>query len=246
MREKNGFRTIIDKEKLSAKKKVILVEAHPDDAALAEGLDVTLARKGVGVIIVTFTDGRARFGGANESELIERRRKESIKSAEISGAGMVLNLGYPDGALSSVEPEAIDSFGQVIADLNPDFVIAPHEFDEHIDHASAFSIAKKTMNGSLPLYAMDTISRTTSYGETIVPTHYFPLSESEKRIRDDAYLAHGSQVSNLPPHEYKAVKDVLDLPNKRGQEIKRRHAGIVVRDMSSNADPIAEILGRRR
>ena len=145
--------------------------------------------------------------------------------------------------MSSFEPEVAESFGKVVADINPEFVIAPHEFDEHADHASAFRIAKKTLNGTLPLYTMDTITRRTKFGESIVPTHYFPLSEDEKKVRDDAYLAHESQILDLPPHEMQAVQDVLDLPQKRGQEINVPYAGITVKDGGTVSDPIAEILG---
>jgi LmbE family N-acetylglucosaminyl deacetylase len=244
MPEKGSYH-IINEKKLLAEKKAIIVEAHPDDAALAEGLDVKLARQGVGIVIVTFTDGGARFGPGNNEQLIAKRRKESIESARVSHAGMVINLGYPDGELSNVEPHAIETFSQIVSEINPDFVISPHEFDDHLDHASAYKIAKKAVNGSLPLYAMDTITRKTSFGQPVVPTHYFPLSQEEKQIRDNAYLAHESQVTNLPPEEMQAVHDVLDLPQKRGKELRVPYAGIVVKDASGNGnDPLGEILGK--
>jgi LmbE family N-acetylglucosaminyl deacetylase len=236
-----AFNTTLDREKLSAKRRAIVVEAHPDDAALAEGLDVKLSRKGVGVIIATFTDGAARFDGIDGEKLAAQRRGESINSAKKSEAAMVINFGYPDGKLSDNEAAVIESFADLVDSIDPELIILPHELDPHEDHAGAHRIAKKVAQGGLPLYSMDTISMKDRYGSPIVPTHYFSLSSEEYSIRNEAYLAHKSQVTNLPSHESRAVRDVLELPQRRGDEIHIPYAGIVVKDLRSERDPIKSL-----
>jgi LmbE family N-acetylglucosaminyl deacetylase len=243
MNKREIFQAVIDNDKAAADTKGIIVEAHPDDAALAEAIDIKLARKGVGITIVTFTDGSARrLDGFNPRQLALKRREESILSAKKSEAARVIHVGYPDSQLEQYQGDATEVFSEILKSIQPDFIIAPHRFDPHEDHSSANKIAKAA-GGDLPFYSMDTITMKDTYGEAIIPTHYFYVSAEEKQIRDEAYLLHESQVRGLPLHQMKDVESVLTLPQRRGEKVGLQYAGILVQESDGKfGDPIADRL----
>jgi len=229
----------------------LVVEAHPDDRMMAEGIDGAAVRKGVGMTVVTLTDGGARqFPNIMEGEwsfeawqrLPQLRWQESIASVKILNGDEVYNVGIPDGELSSSQPEAIVVLSEIILKLKPAFIIAPHPGDPHPDHSSAYEVASAAANGEIPVYAMDTIMGLDRYGNFIIPTHYVPLSRREDRRRNRGFDAHATQVKNLQPEDRRNVDRVKGMTRRRGRDIGVPFAGSLVFDATShNSDPIAEI-----
>lgn len=87
---------------------LVSVHAHPDDEALLTG--GTLARaaaEGHRVVLVTATDGSAGLTSAGiHDDLGRRRLAELDEAAEALGCQRVVHLCYPDGAFSSIDPDA--------------------------------------------------------------------------------------------------------------------------------------------
>jgi len=86
------------------------VLAHPDDESLGTGGTLaTYAAQGVETFVVTATRGeRGRFGDSGERptpEVVGATREAELRAAAIElGVSEVVVLGFPDGALDSVDP----------------------------------------------------------------------------------------------------------------------------------------------
>ena len=119
------------------------VFAHPDDESLGTG--GTLARyaaEGVETSLITATRGeRGRFGDAGErpgAEVVGRTREGELRAAaEILGVRDITMLGYPDGALDSVDPIAAqETIASHFCRVKPHVVITfgPDGAYGHPDH----------------------------------------------------------------------------------------------------------------
>ena len=121
------------------------VFAHPDDESLGTG--GTLARyaaEGVETSLVTATRGeRGRFGDSGEHpgpDVVGRTREAELReAAQILGVRDVTVLGYPDGALDSVDPNAAqDAIASHLCRVKPHVVITfgPDGAYGHPDHVA--------------------------------------------------------------------------------------------------------------
>jgi LmbE family N-acetylglucosaminyl deacetylase len=119
------------------------VFAHPDDESLGTG--GTLARyaaEGVETSLITATRGeRGRYGdnGAHPGpDVVGTTREAELRAAaEILGVRDVTLLGYPDGALDSVDPSAAqDAIASHLCRVKPHVVITfgPDGAYGHPDH----------------------------------------------------------------------------------------------------------------
>src|SRR6478609_11088012 len=92
--------------------KLMAVLAHPDDESLGTGGTLAkYAAEGIETFLVTATRGeRGRFGRAGDRpgvDVVGRvRETELMAAAKELGVHEVTLLGYPDGALDSVDPAA--------------------------------------------------------------------------------------------------------------------------------------------
>jgi len=90
--------------------RLMCVLAHPDDESLGTGGTLAkYAAEGVETYVVTATRGeRGRFGNSQERPALEvvgaTREAELRAAAQELGVREVVVLGYPDGALDSVDP----------------------------------------------------------------------------------------------------------------------------------------------
>ncbi|MEO8070628.1 MAG: PIG-L family deacetylase, partial [Acidobacteriota bacterium] len=123
--------------------RLMCVLAHPDDESLGTGgLLAKCAAEGVATYLVTATRGeRGRFGDGTESpgpEVVGRTREaELLAAASELGLRDVRFLGYPDGALDTVDPaEAIAKIAGHLRRVKPDVVVsfAPDGAYGHPDH----------------------------------------------------------------------------------------------------------------
>jgi len=126
-----------------AELRLMCVLAHPDDESLGTGGTLAkYAAEGVATYLVTATRGeRGRFGDSAESpgpEVVGKAREaELLAAAQELGLREVRVLGYPDGALDTVDAaEAIESIAGHIRRVRPQVVITfgPEGAYGHPDH----------------------------------------------------------------------------------------------------------------
>jgi LmbE family N-acetylglucosaminyl deacetylase len=112
------------------KLRLMCVLAHPDDESLGTG--GTLARyatEGVETFLITATRGeRGRFGDSAEppgTDVVGKTREAELQAAASElGLREVTILGYPDGALDSVDPaSAQDAIAGHLRRVRPHVVI---------------------------------------------------------------------------------------------------------------------------
>lgn len=228
-------------DKLSLPVKGVIVEAHPDDKAMAE-IDGSLAQK-AGITVVSLTDGAARdLPHFTPQQLRHERRPEQVNSVRILGGAQTFGADLPDGLLSKYIAEGAIFLDEVVRNEKPDFLIAPHPRDPHPDHRAAAEITKIVANGEIPIYYMSTITGVDYDGNEVIPTHYTPLTRRDVRRRRQSYLAHTSQVKNLSYSELRDVFRVLDMPRQRGRDIGERFAGgLIFEPPRDGQDPLADI-----
>lgn len=229
---------------------VFVVEAHPDDGAMAGGAVEYMTGSGITVIYATITDGGARdLPGYTPQQLVKRRRDESFASASHSKVGAEIHLGYQDGELSHHIPAASQSLGTVFQRIGAGkrtMIIGPNHKDGNSDHVAANIIAKGLARElQFPFYAMDTISgrNETKWGfRRLRPTHYLPVSSDIVRKRNEAFGLNTSQIINLPTdQERQAVSSVFSMPEGRGQDIGVPHAAAFFHDRQSGQDILRQI-----
>jgi LmbE family N-acetylglucosaminyl deacetylase len=236
---------VVNKDRLFTPTRGVVVEAHPDDVAMAR-VSAALTQNGVGLSIVTFTDGAGRnLVKYPPDELAKKRWEESRASAAILGAAEVYNAQLPDGQLRHNQADAVTFLSDVIVETLPDFIIAPHPGDAHEDHVAASLISRLVAGTEIPVYWMDTINGLDSDGQILDPTHRVVLSQKVARQEIRAYRANKSQTTHLPPAEMRDVYAVINMSQRRGREQNAKHAGVLFKDLSANQrDPIGVIFQR--
>jgi LmbE family N-acetylglucosaminyl deacetylase len=132
--------------------RLMCVLAHPDDESLGTGGTLAkYAAEGIETFLVTATRGeRGRFGDGGERpapEIVARMREaELCAAAKELGVREVSMLGYPDGALDTVDPaRAQEAIAGHFRRIRPDVVITfgPEGAYGHPDHIaiSQFTMA---------------------------------------------------------------------------------------------------------
>jgi LmbE family N-acetylglucosaminyl deacetylase len=128
---------------LASNLRLMCVLAHPDDESLGTGGALAkAAADGVATYVVTATRGeRGRFGDGKESpgpEVVGKAREAELRAAarELGVRDLQL-LGYPDGALDTVDAaEAIERIAGHLRRVQPQVVITfgPEGAYGHPDH----------------------------------------------------------------------------------------------------------------
>ena len=123
--------------------KVLVLAPHPDDDVFGCGGTLKKIADGGGNIVVAyFCDGAGGVPeGRNEEgevqrydqDLIEIRKSEAKKSAEILGIGKQVFFGYHDGKLAAGSA-AIKALSSLIKEIIPDIIFVPSFLDNHPDH----------------------------------------------------------------------------------------------------------------
>lgn len=243
LHREGSFSQVTNPDLVGAKRRGLLIEAHPDDSALAEGALELLTSRGVGMTIATLTDGGARsIRGMRPEHLVQRRKIEGVRGAVTSHAARLLHAALPyDGTLSEHEEECIAVVEGIIAVHNPEFVVVTNTQDMHGDHASAGKIAQKATHGKVPVYEMDTITFGGIHGSELPLTHVLHIPPHIKKQRDESYRSHTSQTRELPPHEALEVERVIQMPSHRGRE-RGVFEAAVLHQVQGDGDPIGELL----
>jgi LmbE family N-acetylglucosaminyl deacetylase len=114
---------------------VLVLAPHPDDEIIGPG--GTIRRHilaGAAVTVAILTDGR--WGGYNgDGKLIEQRKEESRRAAQILGTPPPIFFDAPDGELGE-PPHILDNIRRLFVEQNPKYVYLPALTDAHRDHWS--------------------------------------------------------------------------------------------------------------
>lgn len=225
---------LIHPDKIASKKRGIVLEAHPDDISMF-GLTKHLANKGIGITVVTLTDGSARgIKGYTPHELASQRWKESQKAVEIVGAAEVFNAGLPDGRLGEYREEAQDYLRQIVDRTGAEWIAAPNKEDTHPDHRDAFDTALVVANNDIAVVGMSTINGMDRSGFPLTPSLTIPLSRRTARHERRSYRAHETQTQYLPPDEQREAFRVMAMT--QGQEVSIYEAN------NTKINPLREVL----
>jgi len=130
-----------------AVRSVVVLAPHMDDEVI--GCGGTIRRHvlaGAAVTVVFMTDGRRgdrrireqhdlddETRAGLEAALIERRRRESARAAELLGIDELVFLDARDGALD-VDPQLVDRLLEILRRKAPDVIYVPSMLDLHVDH----------------------------------------------------------------------------------------------------------------
>ncbi len=123
-------------------KKVLVIAAHPDDEVLGMGGTIarlTAERCEVSVLIVTDGSSSQYRNADNLAEIIEAKKRETQRCAEVLGMKEVLYGGLPDMKLDCTPHIEINQvIERVIDQLQPDTVFTHFWGDVNADHQNVY------------------------------------------------------------------------------------------------------------
>lgn len=119
--------------------RLVVVAPHPDDETLGVGGTIAqLAASGVGVQVVSVSDGGAARPDASVTERFRLegiRRSELLSAANVLGVDRPLSLGLPDGQLAEHEDHLSGLLTEILDDAGPGtWCAATWRGDGHPDH----------------------------------------------------------------------------------------------------------------
>jgi N-acetylglucosamine malate deacetylase 1 len=185
---------------------ILALAAHPDDLEiLCAGTLARYVRAGHHVVMCRAGTGDKGHTTIPSAELVEMRKKEAERAAEIIGAEP-LGLGYPDGGMFPENEETRLHFVDAIRQACPDLIITHHPEDYMVDHRAVSKLAfDASFLASLPylvtdhapipkappIYHMDTLA-----GMGFQPAEYVDITTT-MQVKRDALAQHRSQADWL-------------------------------------------------
>ncbi len=119
---------------------ILAFSPHPDDAELGcAGFLLEMRKKGYKTGIVDLTQGEM-----SSTSTASTRLSESEKAAKVLGLEVRKNLDLGDYRLNDSYDTRV-KVGDVIRELRPKVVLAPHIKDRHPDHAATSLIVKNAL-----------------------------------------------------------------------------------------------------
>lgn len=210
-------------------RRVLAVEAHPDDAEMGAGATLArLARAGATVEIVSLTGGERGTDrpGEDPASVRARRAAEAAAAAVELGAAGVELLPFTDMELADT-PQSRAAVVERIRDFRPDTVLGldPHLADEaHPDHRAAGHIALAAALlapfANTPLAGGEPwrVSRVVLYA-TDRPNLIFDVSDTWD-VRWRALACHASQ---FPPDDLARLRAAVTPAARAFARQARRH-----------------------
>lgn len=176
----------------TAKKKALIIGAHPDDPELCcGGTMIRLKQAGWDVVSVYMTKGEAGIKGKTHEEAVEIRTKEATNACNILGVRPIF-MTQIDGN-SEVNKERYTEMMNLIAAEKPDIVFTHWPLDSHADHRVCAILvynAWHRLDYSFELYYAEGMNGTqTAYFH---PTDYVDISTVANQKRK-ACNCHTSQ-----------------------------------------------------
>jgi LmbE family N-acetylglucosaminyl deacetylase len=158
---------------------VLVIAAHPDDEVLGCGGTMALyARRGVRVVVVIATTGRAADAGGhwNAQNSYTRNAMEAL------GVRDVRFLGFPDQGLDTITlTEIISPLEEMVAEVRPPLIFCQYGGDVNRDHSLLFEAVlvatRPTEEFIEAVYAFETSSSTEwAYPRSFVPDTWVEVS----------------------------------------------------------------------
>ena len=133
--------------------RLLVLAPHMDDETLACGGTMLLHRDKQGVHCLFATDGAGSpapllpWQGRTDDNLAARRREEAVSAAARLGipCGNLHFLDLPDGRLAAHRRKLVAALARTMAQLRPDFVLAPFRYDVHPDHVALNRAARQVL-----------------------------------------------------------------------------------------------------
>lgn len=185
-------------------KSILVISPHPDDAEIGCGGTIrnhVLAGDFVHVLYLT--------SGTKDtsSRLAITREWEAGIASQVLGFQGVAFWRYSDGAFKA-DVTVATRLDELLDDLAPDLVYAPHEGESHPDHVEAWSLANRCVRDDmLRLYEVWTPLQVVNYIEDITSV----VSNKRSAIR-----AHTSQLTNAFDEAILALNHYRGLMSGKG------------------------------
>mgnify|MGYP004502744351 CR=1 FL=1 len=123
-------------------KKILIVVAHPDDEILGMGGTIAkYASEGAEIALLIVTDGSTSQYESNPNlkMILENKKIETKRAADIVGITHIFYGGLPDMKLDMIEHIVINAtIEKVINEFNPDIVYTHFEGDVNKDHQCVY------------------------------------------------------------------------------------------------------------
>lgn len=128
----------------------LFIGPHPDDIEIGAGATAAkLASQGKKICFLICTDGRFGDGsapaGITGEKLVQMRRNEAVRSAEMLGITDVRFLDLQDGG-GYKKNELLKGIAEIAGDFKPDIIFAPDPFvasECHADHLAVGECARQ-------------------------------------------------------------------------------------------------------
>ena len=122
--------------------RILVLAPHPDDETLGCGGTIALyAGMGKEVCVAVISKGEAV--NVQADDVVDLRRKETQRAAEILKIKQVVFMDFPDTGLDTWYDEVKHGIMDVIQTFKPDIVFSPSPMDVHNDHVV---VSKITMS----------------------------------------------------------------------------------------------------
>lgn len=216
-----------------AKKKILVIGAHPDDPETCAGGTMCLLRSaGHEVVSVYLTRGEAGIEGMSHSEAAAVRVVESENACRVMGVRHIF-MSQIDGN-TEVNLARYKEMRELLERERPDVVITHWPIDGHRDHAACGMLvfdSWRRVGRTFDLYYMEAMSGTQS--QMFHPTHWVNI-ESVVKQKHDACLCHVSQ--NMQP-----LLDDWHIPMERFRGLECRCSAAEAFALHTDALPTLSI-----
>ena len=201
---------------------VLVVAAHPDDEVL--GMGGTIAKlhdEGHKITLLIVTDGSSAQYRGNEhlAKIIEEKKKETKKSADILGIDNIIYGELPDMRLDATEHIDVNNvIEKTVEQIDPDVVFTHFYADVNVDHQMVYRsvlVACRPLPGRRlkGLLLFNTPSSTEwapqQTNSVFCPNYYVDISSTSKR-KYTAMQQYAAEIREYPhPRsiEYLKVND---------------------------------------
>jgi bacillithiol biosynthesis deacetylase BshB1 len=126
---------------VSAETDLLVVGAHPDDLELHfGGIAARAARDGLRVVGLDLTHGERATRGTAEG-----RAAEATAAAAALGLAERRNAGLPDTGVTSTDRAQLVAVVELVREIRPRWVLAPHPEDPHPDHREGGRLLERAL-----------------------------------------------------------------------------------------------------
>ncbi|MFH1563902.1 MAG: PIG-L deacetylase family protein [Nitrospirota bacterium] len=215
--------------------KVLVVAAHPDDEIYGVGGTIVKhAKCGDEVYVCILTEGvTTQYANAMDKisldNLIEQKKKESLKAAKILGIKEVFFFNLPDMRLDTIAHSEVNQpIEQCIVKLLPDIVYTHHWGDVNKDHRLAFEstmvAVRPGLNSPIKRVLIYETPSSSEWNAPILTNQFMPnvfvdISDVLP-LKIQAMKAYKSELRPFP--HPRSIEAVTTYAKKRGLEVGKK------------------------